>query len=313
MKNLGQLFLRYWDLSALFAVFILIYLLLAANPIATSAALDRYNISLTELQLINLLIAVPYVIIWVVGLAGYLHLYSYTRYLDSGKDATGFRRLTNGVFLLVLWLPISTLFNHVTTRYYTDNPEATASLVRADSYVNLLILFAGFYLIYTGVKKLLTITGRQVTGLTPRQTFFFIAFSAVYTFLTYSDPARSIAPDAATPAMYYMPDWLILIGVVIPRLCMWYLGFLAVAGMLLYGEKVKGAIYKKGLRNVSLGVAGVLIATITLRVVQSLTTSVNQLSLMLVLLLVYFLLALIGLGYVLIARGARSLQRIEES
>jgi hypothetical protein len=233
--------------------------------------------------------------------------------LGEGKDAAGFKRIATGVFLLTLWLPLSTLVSNLAAVYYGEHPQSTATLIRLITYANILLLFPAFYQLYIGAKKLLATTKSKRVGLTSRQTMAYIVFSALYVCLTFADNARQVAIGDAPTATYYLPDWLTLLTVVIPRLIMWYLGFMAVASMILYRRDVKGTIYKEALRFVAMGIAGIICVAIVLRVVQSLSSAINALSLALLLVLVYGLLAIIAIAYAVLAKGAERLQKIEES
>jgi hypothetical protein len=64
---------------------------------------------------------------------------------------------------------------------------------------------------------------------------------------------------------------------------------------------------------VAFGMAGVVCVGILLRVIQSLTSVINALSLTLLLLLVYGLLTIMAIAYAVLAKGAERLQKIEES
>jgi hypothetical protein len=313
MKSLARLFRENWKVSTLFLVLALVYLWHSLTDVPTQAQLDKYNVTTGQLHLLALSVALPYVIIWSVGLIGYLRLHTYVKVLGKGKDAPGFRTVARGVFLFTLWLPVSTLVAALASRYYENHPSVTAELTWVVNYVNILVLLPAFYLINRGAEQLVKTTKARWLGLSHTHTVLFVFAMACYVFLTFHDAARSVAASADTTASYYQPDWIILLTIILPRIYMWYLGLSGAASMILYRREVKGTIYKLALRNVALGIAGVVTATIVLRIVQSLSTVLNDLSLALILLVVYVLLIIIGTGYVLIAKGAQQLQKIEDS
>jgi hypothetical protein len=313
MKKLGALLRRYIVIALVFAVLAAVYLIQSVTVIPDQTTLAKYHVTVSQVHELSLAIAVPYVLIWIVALLGYLRLRSYTSYLGNGKDAPGFRTLATGVFLLTLWLPLSTLAANLAAAYYNNHPSATANLIRLLTYGNLLLLFPAFYLLYDGARKLLRTTKARREGMVQWQTITYIVFSALYVFVTFADDARQVAIGDAQTATYYLPDWLTLLTVVIPRLIMWYLGFSAVASMISYRREVKGEIYKIALRLVAFGIAGIVCVVIVLRVVQSLSSAINALSLVLLLVLVYSLLAIMAIAYAVLAKGAERLQKIEES
>jgi hypothetical protein len=313
MQSLARLLYRNWQISSIFFLLAAVYLWGSLTNEPDQATLDKYNISSNQLHLLVLTIAIPYIIIWAIGLVGYLRLRSYTKFLGKGKDGVGFRTVARGVFLFTLWLPVSTLLASLASRYYGNHPATTEELTWLVNYVNLLILLPAFFLINQGAEYLVRTTKAKWVGMSRFQIIAFTWVMAIYVFVTFQDSARNVPASAGDAATYYMPDWVILLTIILPRIFMWFLGLSAAASIILYGREVKGTIYKIALRYVALGIAGVVIASIVLTMVQSLTAALNDLSLAILLLLIYLLLIVIGVGYVLIAKGTKQLQKIEES
>lgn len=297
------------------AVFILLAGLYIAQSLLVAPdqeILDKYHITAAQADALSLTIALPYVIIWFIALIGYLRLRSYALSIKGTKDGEAFRKIGIGILLLTIWLPLSTLVSSFASQIYHDHPTFTDDLVRLVNYANVLILFPAFLIINQGSRKLLALTRTTIQSPSQRVTLVFIALSALYVFLTLQDPARSVATASVMTASYYQPDWLIITTLVIPRLLMWFLGIQAVYNIYLYSKKVKGAIYKSSLRNLAMGIGGVVLISILLRCLQSLSSQIGNFSLGLLLLIIYFLLIIISAGYILISRGANSLQQIEE-
>jgi hypothetical protein len=148
--------------------------------------------------------------------------------------------------------------------------------------------------------------------MTDAQTAIFIAFGACYTYLMLHDPHRTVPGGPSHLATYYLSDWLIVLTVVIPRLVVWYWGMQALVNIGLYRRKVEGALYRDALKLLAYGLGGVFLVTILLRVLQTASDALNRLDLGGILLLLYILVFMLGIGYVLVAKGARQLQKIEE-
>jgi hypothetical protein len=312
MNRFGMLLRKNWIISAPFLALAVVYIWQVLTATVSPDEQAQYHASEAQIHKLSLAIALPYIVIWIVGLVGYLWLRSYTAYLGKDKDAGGFRSLTFGVGLLTFWLPLSTLASGLASSYYTNHPAATASLVRLVNFANILLLLPAFWLVYQGTIRLLQSAKVTRNGLSPKQTILYILLCALYVFVVFHDPVRLTVRDDVQAATYYMSDWWILLTIVIPRLIMWYLGLAAAANIILYRHKVKGSIYKEGLRLVAFGLTGVVISTIVLRIVQSLSIQLSKLSLLVLFLVVYVLLAIIAVGYVYLAKGASRLQKIEE-
>lgn len=303
---------RYKKLTALFLLFSAIYLAQSVLIKPDQTALDKYHISASQAVALGLTVAIPYIVIWFIALLGYLRLRSYAESIADSQDGAAFTIISCGVGLLALWLPISAIIGGFSTHYYAVHPSATATMVILNNYLNLALLFPGFLITYCGTRKLLAVINKSRPALPQKVMLLFICFAVLYTFLVLHDPARLAPTHAVTTAAYYLPDWLIVTTLVIPRLVMWFLGIQAVYNMYWYRQKVKGSIYKQALDHVAQGVGGVVLSTIVLYCVQSLSSPLNQLNLALLLLVVYLLLIIVSIGYLLIAQGAKKLQRLEE-
>jgi hypothetical protein len=308
-----RLALKYKLLSGLFLVSSVIYLIQTALVKPDQATLDKYHLTAGGAALLSLTIAIPYLVIWFVALAGYLRFRLYTDKIAQSKDGNAFGIMAQGILLLALWLPLSAVLGNLTTQYYRSHPQATEIMVNINNSANLIILFASFALLSRGASKLLPLIRRTHSSVPTSGVIATICFSAVYMFLVFHDPSRQFPTHDVPVASYYLPVWATLITIVIPRLIMWYLGARAVYILFLYRNKVKGKLYKQALKNLARGLGIVVLISIILRFFQSLATALNDLPIGAILLIIYALLIIIAAGYVLIAKGAKRLQLIEEA
>lgn len=307
-----MLVFKYKWLTLLFATLAVVYLVQGVLVTPDQEVLAKYHISSTQAIGLALTIAVPYLTIWFIALGGYLRFKDYTRAIAGSHDGAAWTTISRGILLLSLWLPVSAVLTSLVTNYYHHHPAATAGLVRLDNYANLLLLLPAFWLINRGAQQLLVLVKRPLYRLPQAVLLSFIAFAALYVFLTLQDPARQLPTSDVEVASYYLPDWAIVTTIIIPRLIMWFLGIQAIYYIYLYAQKIKGSLYRQALRNLARGLAWVVLMIIVLRCFQSLSAPLARLNLSLLLLLIYVLLALVSVGYVLIAKGARKLHRLEE-
>ncbi len=307
-----KLLLKYKFISLLFIGLSAVYIAGTVFEEPDKASLTKYNVTAAQLKWLVLTIALPYVIIWFVALIGFLRFKSYADTIKNSKDGEAFLVISRGLLLLSVWLPVSAVLGTVSADYYHAHTGATPTMVILVNYANVAILFPAFFLINKGARKLLSIARTNIYAVSQTASVIYICFTALYVMLTLEDSARHAPTHSTLVASYYLPDWLIITTVVIPRLIMWFLGIQAVQYIYLYRNKIKGKIYKLGLLNVARGIAGVVFATILLRSIQSLSSPISELSLALILLLVYILLIAMAIGYMLISRGAKRLQKIED-
>ena len=308
-----MLLLQNKRLSGLYAILIVGYLSLSVLSPLDDKDLAKYNLDATQARLLVLTIAIPYIVIWLIALIGYLRLNAYVALIKKDKDGAAFKTITQGVLLLALWLPLSTITTSIFRLIYDAHPSMTANLVRLDNYLSVIYLFAAFVVLYIGTRKLLPLVKRPRFLSSEGIVLAYIAFSALYVMLIFQDPAHEFPTESVTQSSYYEPAWLIVISLAIPRLIYWFLGIQAVQNIYIFSKHVKGKLYQRALSNLAIGLAGVITMTIVLRCLQSLSSVFGDLGLGVVLLIVYLLLISISIGYVFIAKGAKSLQKLEES
>lgn len=304
LKKLNNVRLWFLALSVIYLIQSLFY-------VGDNNSLTKYHISNGEARALILTVVIPYLVIWWVALAGYLRLCAYAAKIRKSKDGRAFKTISVGVLWLALWLPISAVVSSQFTHIYSAHHSLTAGLVILSNYINLAILVPSFLIINSGSRQLLGVIKLQ-ERISMRTVLFSIVFASLYTWLVLNDPARRVPTGSVSTAAYYQPNWLIITTIVIPRLVMWFYGLQAVHNIYVYMYKVKGAIYKDALRNLANGVCGVIVASIILRCIQSLTSQLGKLSLILVLLIVYALLVALAVGYIFMAMGAKRLKQIEE-
>jgi hypothetical protein len=308
-----MLFLRHLGLTLLFVLFTVLYVAQAMLLPVNQNSAEHFQLSDLELRLVSLSVIIPMAIIWFVSLWGFLRLKEYVDTIKSSSDGVAFRNIAVGVLFLTLWLPLSSLAEGFAVQYYQHHPDATAMMIRLVNYANILLLFPVFFYVYKGSFQLVRLIKRPAL-LIPSQkiTLGYIAFAALYVLLSLMDPVRHEGSAAVAVASYYLPDWLLVTTILIPRLLMWYLGIQAVRNIYLYQKAVKGALYRRALDSLAKGLGGMVFIIIVLRCFQSLGSVLIGFSLEVILLIVFVLLLIIAGSFGMIARGASRLQQLED-
>ncbi len=187
------------------------------------AVLHKYHITQGKAIFLTLAIALPYIVIWFIALFGYLRLAGYTALIRDSKDGKAFVAISNGILALTLWLPINTILTGIARYVNNTHPSATAITVQTINYINLVLLFTGFLMINNGAQKLLkVIKARNYSYRQIAANSVFIISLVLYIYLVLNDPARQFPNGDVHLATYYLPDWLIISTLVIPRLIMWF-------------------------------------------------------------------------------------------
>ncbi|HSX45929.1 MAG TPA: hypothetical protein VLG27_02905 [Candidatus Saccharimonadia bacterium] len=307
-----MLVVRYKKLTALFVLLTVVYLVQAGMLPSDSTVLAEYHLANWQTDFIIYALAIPYVAISFISLLGYLGIRDYSKTIRKSHDGEAFHLIANGVLLLALWLPVTAIISMGTSAYADTHRSVVATMANFRDYSNLLILLPAFWFVLAGSKKLLGIVRRSETSFPQPINLIFISFSAIYTALVLRNPPKQFPSHVVFTDTYYLPEWLVVLTIIIPRLIIWYWGVRAVYNIYLYRKRVKGPIYQRALSRLVSGLVLVLVMLSLLRSTQAVSTRNDHMPLVVVLVAAYVLLLLTGFGYFHIAKGAQGLQRIEE-
>jgi hypothetical protein len=300
----------YW----LLAVFVAVYLATILIFQVDSAALARYHVSALQLRLLSLTILVPIVAIWFAAFYSIVNISKYTEKIKGSPDGEGFKKLTLGLIILGLSLPINTIISKVLslTTLQHDTSQAFSTIIT--THLSVLTYLFGFFFLFQGSRALLKSVkkARLHKNHVLAVAAVLVVIAIPYIIVILMNPSRIVAVAPATVATYYMSDWLIIMTIVIPYIVVWALGFYTTLLLHTYHQKVGGKIYRASLSKLDRGFFIVIASSILLQFLTSATTSLSGWGLGALLILVYVLLAIIAAGYILIALGAKGLAKLEE-
>jgi hypothetical protein len=279
-----------------------VFILLPA-PVATT--LLQYHVSALGLRLIDLTIILILAGIWFAGFYGYAKLRAYSELIKGSKDGKQMDKLTTGILLLVMWLPVSSVVSAILNYLAVRRPGLAPAVKIIITYVNLLLPLLGFFMIGKGARGLIELVKRRPTFLASN----ILTVAVIYIGLVYY---RLVATTENRTAIYHMPIWLILVAVVAPYIYMWSIGLAAAYEIYLYRQKVAGILYKKSLSLLAVGLCWLVVMSIVFQYLTGLSPRLSHLSIYWILAIIYSLLLVLSVGFVLVALGAKNLQKIEE-
>lgn len=273
----------------------------------------RYGLNEAQLRTINFMLALPFILIWAIAYRGYRRLSEYTQTIKGERDGFALSAITNGICILALWLPLYIIMNNLVKSMYDANPALAPLLVQVENYANVVVLGIGFVLLFIGGRRLKTLIPFPRITQRMRAVIAVVAgLFALYVPLVFNDPSLRIAVAGLQTASYYQPDWLIFASLVMPRIVTWLLGVWTVITIYMYAKQIGGDIYRRSLSGLAYGLGTVIASIIAIAYIQSVSVQLVGASLGMVLLIIFALLVLLAIGFVLIAHGAKNLQRIEE-
>ena len=274
---------------------------------------NPWGISALGLLLLQLSIALPYLLTWLAGCYGVLTLRTAVRTMPDKEDARAFARIADGVLVLFLGLVV-TSFLSAAKSYLRDDLQATAVLTILTNYAYIIAPLVGFSFIYVGSGHLRrgTSAADLPRGWGSLGALILASFSALYVWLIYTNPTRQFSTDPGVQATYYLPDALIVATIVLPFLAACTIGLLAVLRLARYYRGVSGYLYKRSTLHFINGLLFVIFGSVLLQALQSLGSGrLLGVGLGPLLLIIYVFLIAQGLGFVFVALGAKQLSAIE--
>jgi hypothetical protein len=292
---------------------ILIYLGLALIPSPDPAAIARYHLTATTLRIIDAAILLPFAGIWMVAIYGYHRFMKYALLIKDSKDGVQILTMAQGLRYLAYGLPVAGIVSQVLTQFALHHSISLPAAKIITNYFNLILPLIAFIIISRGARGLADLrklrpTLRGVHAL----TILSVIIGVSYCYSILSNNYSVAMHSSISTSAYFLPGWLVLLTLAGPYLYMWFIGLLSAAELYLYHKTLKGVIYRRSWALVSGGLTGVIISSILLQYITTLTPKLVRLRLNTLLILIYILLISIAAGYILIAVGAKRLQKIEE-
>ncbi len=287
----------------LWGVYCGVTLLTPHNP-----AVEKYHLSAVALNFLLISVTLPYLTCWLFGVYGWLHLRDFTHEQPRGAERDGFTKITFGLLALLADLTVPTLVRAVYT--YIGHDPRSASWNIFSNYMGIFFPLLAFLLMFLGSLQIVSPITPKITRLAKATTVFFPVslFSVFYLFMIFANHARQTSMDPAVAPTYFLPDSMIIATIILPVIATWFFGLLLVLNLEHYSHYSK-TINRPGLVSFYNGIIIIVAVTILTQVIASLGSSrLANLNLGAVLTIIYVFLALLTLGFGLIAHGAKKLR-----
>lgn len=272
------------------------------------AAAERYQLSPVTFNLLLVSVSLPYLVCWLFGLFGWLHLREFAREQPRGAERAGFTKIAYGLLALVASLVVPTLVSAVYR--YISHDSTSAGWNIFSNYMGIFFPLLGFLLMFLGSMQIVSPITPKVTRLAKVTTVFFpvALFSVFYLFMIFANPSRQTSLDPSIEPTYFLPDSMIIGTIILPVIATWFLGLLLVLNLEHYSHYSK-TVNRPGLVSFYNGIIIIVAIMILSQVLASLGNGrLDNLNLGAILFIVYMFLGLLTLGFGLIARGAKRLQ-----
>lgn len=294
-------------------LFIMLYAGLTFGVEPDTDTLERYQLTPGGLRILLLSIALPLVVIWYAAFYGFAKFKAYSALIKQSPEGRAYRQLANGLMVLAIGLPLTSVVSAGLRNVTRSTPDITAAATITENYLGVVIALVAFTLIGRGARLLLALHHKKPT--IPSKALAItgvLLVGGLFAYLALKNPAAQAPTATSEEAIYYLPDWLIVATIILPHLYVWYNGLTAAYYIKLYRTHVKGVLYKQSLRFLAWGIAAVIISSMLLQYFTAMSNVLMNLNLGPLLGIIYVLLIVISAGYILIAIGAKRLQKLEE-
>jgi hypothetical protein len=273
----------------------------------------RNNVlKLTDSQIFNLRLRViiPVLIIWFLGTYGVAKFKSYSSSIKDSPDGAGFNKIANGLVFLVYGSIVISVLSTIAGRFTETSAVPTRTIIT--NYANLLVPVIAYMTLLKGGLEL-TALAKARKHFKKRLTWLLViavVFGAVYLwFIAGKLPLQTTTTK--TPP-YYLPNTTVLATLTLPYLFVWTLAAAAFTSISVYAHQVKGTIYRQALKRLVIALGWIVAFSIGLQVLTVFNYIWAKYSLQGILNLLYAIIGLYSVGYLLLASGARKLNKLEE-
>jgi hypothetical protein len=290
----------------LYAILVIIYSSLTLTSAAHQPSLAKYHISLAQLRWLDLSFIIPLAVIWFVAFYGFTALKQYSQKIQNNKDGREVARIANGLMVLGIGMPITSIVSALSGYAIRRFTGAHVAVDVIDNYISLLVPLLAFSWINRGTYGLSESIGRRISR--PASQLLAVSLIVIGVFYVYLATTSHVNLHDT----YHLPFTLVLLTQIAPYLYVWYLGLRSVHEIFLYRRQAAGIVYRDTWGSVAWGLGLIILASIALQYLTTIPGRLSAMPLAHLLLMIYVLLVWLGAGFVLIARGAKKLQKIEE-
>jgi hypothetical protein len=251
----------------------------------------------------------PEVIVWVIAARGAIRLKRYARSVIDSADGKAFDYIANALLLLVLYSIVISIASTIKLLFvHTADSRAAAAIT---SHLPVLFVLASSIYLFIGSYKLNQIASHGSDNLRSRMVLvsltIFLVLVTMYIRYFYSVAGGVVDDDGLSH--FGLSASTLLFTYVLPHIIVWLLGLLACMNLARYAVRVQGSIYKFLLRDLFRGTLIVYACTYIVQVLYVTNISTKQLNPKM--LLVFGVIMALIIGYLLIYRGTRKLERME--
>lgn len=312
MKSLNiQNRTTYFAVTALWTVLTVI----SINRGSTQAT-ERYNISDSQLMLIQIAVSLPLLFIWLAVTYAFLNFHKYSLNLKGSGDYKGFKYIAYGLGVTLIGLILSSILSNVQAAI-VEVDESTLTrdnLIIVRNYLSAAVAVLTYWFLLRGSIYLQGALKSKSHWKNSAKTLLLpmAVIAAGYLYLIFSNPNRTTPVNDSVAPTYALNDLAILLTIALPYLVAWFFGLLTILNIRRYRKDAPGIIYKLLFGKFAVGISLVIALSIILQLISQFAEYWAQLGIGGILLIISVIYFVLIYAYLAVAQGARQLNKIEE-
>ncbi len=305
--------IRLWHCYALILVVWAVYILL------TLAAPDpppnqQVVLSAAAILILRVTLILPYMLTWLIAIIGWYH---FSRFASDTKrhhtlNQQAFSMVSRGLGLLIFDLIGIPLISAART-VWANHEAAAVGLTIFSNYFHIVIPLMAFGFLFVGSRKLVQ-SSRYATALRSKMLPTLVAttlFTVLFTVAVFGNTTRQVASEPGTFASYYISDPLIVLTVIIPLAITWTLGLQTALNTEQYVHALAQPKWRNAITHLFHGVLAIVSSSIILQAITAFgSQQLQQVSLALLLAVIYLFIFLQAAGYFFIRVGSKQLRQL---
>ncbi len=303
-----------WPYVGLVVVAWVAYILLTISAPATPDNPQTSNLSTAALTILTLSILAPYLLTWLIAVIGW---YNFSWFATDAvykkiPGHQGIIYISRGLGILIFDLILVPMFS-VIRRIWGDDEPTAAFITILSNYFHVVIPLVAFSFMYIGSLKLAA-SGHYASAIRIRilpALLATIVFIALFCLAVTGNTSRQVAHGAGQFASFYISDPLIILTIIIPLAITWFLGLQTALNTERYMHSFLQPVWRTAIIHLFHGLLAIVSSAIILQAITAFGNhQLQQISFVLLLVILFLFIFLQAAGYFLIRKGAKQLRSL---
>ena len=305
VMKISKRFYYYFGFVCLAVIYVTASLLAPLGP-------TRFKITPSKTHVLQLTILLPVVIIWTVAIYGAERFKSYTDRIKHDKDGAALGKISTGFLILIFGIIFNGLFGIL--RSWAAKDGWLSAFTIGSNFLSAVFPLIAYSFMFAGSNQLRKLTKERSQNQLASIALagVLLAIGVIYVIVLVNYKYANSTPDHTRYSSFYMSDPLIILTLAVPYLIGWGLALKTALNLDQYRKAVKGVIYRAALLKLVIGIYIIVAFYIFVQLLVAFSTYLATAGLSSILAIFYLLVVSYGVGFIVMALGAKKLTQIED-